>query len=62
MAIKAAQNAAQQKYDAQNTTRVYIKLNNKTDADLITYLDSVPNKQGAIKTALREHIERRTEK
>lgn len=58
MAKSAAQQAAQKRYDAQNTRVYTFKLNNKTDADLISYLDGVPNKQGAIKTALREHIER----
>lgn len=62
MAVSAAQQAAQKKYDALNTRAYTFKLNNKTDADLITYLDGVSNKQGAIKTALREHIERGTEK
>ncbi len=59
MATSAALQAAQKKYDAQNTRVYTFKLNNKTDADLIEYLDGVPNKQGAIKAALREHIERR---
>lgn len=59
MAKSAAQQAAQKRYDAQNTRVYTFKLNNKTDADLIEYLDGVPNKQGAIKAALREHIERR---
>lgn len=59
MAVTAAQNAAQQKYDAQNTRQYKVKLNTSTDADLIEYLDGVPNKQGAIKAALRERIERR---
>ena len=59
MPTSAALQAAQKKYDAQNTRVYTFKLNNKTDADLIEYLDGVPNKQGAIKAALREHIERR---
>lgn len=59
MAVTAAQNAAQLKYDAQNTRQYKVKLNTTTDADLIEYLDGVPNKQGAIKAALREHIKRR---
>lgn len=54
-----ALNRAREKYDAQNTRKYGLKLNTVTDADLITYLDGVPNKQGAIKAALREHIERR---
>lgn len=56
-----ALNRAREKYDAQNTRKYGLKLNTVTDADLIEYLDGVPNKQGAIKAALREHIERRTE-
>ena len=54
-----ALNRAREKYDAQNTRKYGLKLNTVTDADLIEYLDGVPNKQGAIKAALREHIERR---
>ena len=62
MAKSAAQQAAQKRYDARNTRVYTFKLNNKTDADLIAYLDGVPNKQGAIKTALREHIGKRAER
>lgn len=54
-----ALNRAREKYDAQNTRKYGLKLNTVTDADLIEYLDGVPNKQGAIKTALREQIKRR---
>lgn len=46
------------KYDENNTTRVQLKLNNKTDADILEYLDSVENKQGTIKRLLREEISR----
>lgn len=46
------------KYDENNTTRVQLKLNNKTDADIIAYLDRVDNKQGTIKRLLREEISR----
>ena len=46
------------KYDENNTTRVQLKLNNKTDADIIEYLNSVDNKQGTIKRLLREEISR----
>ena len=48
----------QQKYDAANTTKVTIKLNRKTDADIIEYLEYTGNKQGAIKAAIREKMER----
>ena len=46
------------KYDANNTSRVAIKLNNKTDADILKKLSEVPNKQGYIKRLIREDIER----
>lgn len=44
------------KYDQDNTTRVSLKLNNKTDADILEYLESVDNKQGTIKQLIREAI------
>lgn len=47
----------QQKYDAKHTIRQGLKLNKKTDADIIEYLASVPQKQTAIKKALRLLIE-----
>lgn len=37
---------------------VSIKLNRRTDADIINYLDSVPSKMGVIKAALREYMKR----
>lgn len=49
---------AQEKYDAANTRQYKIKLNNNTDADLIEYLDGSSNKQGTIKSALREQVKR----
>lgn len=52
----AAQLKAIKKYDKEHTTTISIKLNNNTDADLIEYLDQSGNKQGTIKAALREYI------
>ena len=46
------------KYDENNTTRVQLKLNNKTDSDILEYLDKVENKQGTIKRLIREEISR----
>lgn len=48
---------ASQKYDAENTTRVYVKLNKKTDYDVINYL-SGKNAQGTIKRLIRDAIQR----
>ena len=46
----------QARYDAVNTVQVPLKLNRKTDADIIQALDKQPNRQGYIKQALREYI------
>ncbi len=51
----------QDKYDKANTKKVSFKLNLKTDADIIEYLDSCENKQGTIKRLIREEITRTSE-
>lgn len=51
----------QDKYDKENTKRVTFKLNLKTDADIVEYLDSCENKQGTIKRLIREGINRISE-
>ena len=48
--------ASQQKYDKTNTTQIRMKLNLKTDADILEKLESVGNKQGYIKTLIRADI------
>ncbi|MCR5309164.1 MAG: hypothetical protein K6E21_03540 [Bacilli bacterium] len=49
----------QNKYDKENTTRISIKLNRKTDKAIIDWLDSQPSKQGAIKNALLQIINKK---
>lgn len=53
---KRHQSQASIKYDASNTTRVFIKLNLITDADIISYLQTVSNKQGLFKQLIRSHM------
>lgn len=48
----------QARYDAKATTRIGIKLNNKTDADVIEWLNAQESKQGAIKEAIRAYMKR----
>lgn len=50
----------QWKYDRANTTRVSIKLNNKTDEDIIQYMASLENKQGYIKELIREDMKKQS--
>lgn len=47
---------AQRKYDDAHTTRVGLKLNIKTDADIIQKLRSQKSMQGYIKQLIREDI------
>ena len=49
---------ANAKYDAAHCTGVYLKLNNKTDSDILDYLSSVPNRQGYIKQLIRDDMAR----
>ncbi len=48
---------AQAKYDAAHTVRVSLKLNIRTDQDIIIWLQRQVSKQGAIKQLIREKIE-----
>lgn len=49
---------AQQRYDRENTVFVGLKLNKKTDKDIIEILSKVPNKQGFIKKILKEFVKK----
>ena len=51
-----AQKKAQEKYDTTNTVQLKMKLNKKTDADILERLNEVPNKQGYIKDLIRKDI------
>ena len=45
-------------YDKKNTTKLCLKLNLKTDADVLFWLSQQESMQGAIKRLVREEIER----
>lgn len=53
-----AQIKAQKKYDVENTRQVHLKLNRRTDDDVLGKLDSVPNKQGYIKELIRADMKK----
>lgn len=46
----------QERYDAKNTKQIRLKLNIKTDADILEHLSKVSNKQGYIKELIRADI------
>lgn len=51
-----AQAKAQRRYDDKNTRQVHLKLNRRTDGDVLEKLDSVPSKQGYIKDLIRADL------
>ena len=53
-----AEKRAKAKYDAANTVQLKLKLNKKTDADILSKLEASGNKQGYIKALIRADIER----
>ena len=51
-----ARKRANEKYNRANLRRITIALNQKTDADILEKLDSVPSKQRYIKAVIRADI------
>lgn len=56
MAQTEAQKKAKAKYDAKATKQLMLKLNIKTDADILKKLEEVNNKQGYIKALIRADL------
>ena len=54
--VSKAQLRAQAKYDKDNTVQVKLKLNKKTDNDIIKRLSETDNVQGYIKELIRLDI------
>ena len=54
--VTEAKKRANERYDLRNTKQIKLKLNVKTDGDIIERLDSVDNKQGYIKGLIREDM------
>lgn len=53
-----AQRRASAKYDKANARYMTLKLNMKTEADLIEWLNSIDNRQGYIKRLIREDMKK----
>lgn len=56
-----ARNRAQAKYDKKHTKGVYMKLNLRTDTDIIRWMWAQNSVQGSIKRLIREDISRKKE-
>lgn len=53
-----AHTQAQEKYDKKHTTGFYMKLNLRTDRDILQWFWKQKSKQGAVKELIRKEIER----
>ena len=53
-----SQNRAQAVYDRKNTVRLSMKLNIRTDKDIIQWIRSQKSMQGTIKKLIRDEIAR----
>lgn len=56
MSYKNAQSKAATEYNKRSSIAFTVRLNMKTDADIITALESVNNKNALIKSLLRQAI------
>ena len=54
--VSEAKKKAQLRYDKENTKQIILKLNTKTDADVIGKLENVGNKQGYLKDLVRGNM------
>lgn len=55
--VRKSQIKASNKYDKENTKSVLLKLNLKTDKDIIEHLENVePSKMGYIKNLIRKDM------
>ena len=56
-----AEKRAKAKYDENNTVQIKLKLNLKTDKDILEALERSGNKQGYIKELIRNDLKRKRE-
>lgn len=56
MTASEAQKAAVRRYQQRTTYPVKLKLNIRTDADIIQWLEQQPSKQGAVKRLIKRDI------
>lgn len=57
--VSKAKIKAQARYDKENTHAYILKLNKKTDADILEKMNDVSNKQGYIKELVRKDMQNR---
>ena len=55
--VSIADSEAKKKWDKEHTVYISLKLAKHTDADILKKLYNVPNRQGYIKSLIRQNIE-----
>lgn len=55
------QKAYQVEFQKNNTTRIRFQLNNEYDADIIEFMNTLPNKNGYLKDLVREDMKKRSQ-
>lgn len=51
-----ADSNAKRRWDAENTSKVTVKLNHRTDADIVAHLATIDNKAAYLKSLIRRDI------
>lgn len=59
--VAESQRRASEKYQREHIKQYNLRLNLRTDIDIIRFLDSQNNRQGLLKQLLRQEMERRQE-
>ena len=60
--VTEAKKKANAKYDAAHTRQIVLKLNEKTDKDILQKLDAQKNRPGYIKDLIRRDIKEQSRK
>lgn len=58
MKIRESDYRASQKYQREKCRKITVQMNKRIDADVLDWLDSLPNKAGYIKELIRADMEK----
>lgn len=62
MKIPESNYRASQKYKREKCRKITLELNRRIDEDILTWIDSQPNKSGYLKALIRADMEKHIEK
>ena len=58
MNVRESDYRASQKYQREKCRKITVQMNKRIDADILDWLDSLPNKAGYIKDLIRADMEK----